>query len=380
MWGQPQEALAAHKEARAAFENLLQTNSGNNRWKSGLTWNNIGLLRIQQKQPADAVKFLQQARDVLSKFNAAQPSDEQGQRYLAATLENLASTMIQRSPTEALKFHQQAIELQNTLAEAYPSRLDFQQQLAVSYDSYGLLLTSKNGQRKAEIAFRSASSAATTALAYSLLSQSSDEGSIQTSAETAVDRYWQPDFDGFIEFPRPISAADIRSGNSLQEHPEALEESSRNERHSTELDQSEGLELNIDSSDGGASIAVAIEFFNQQTAGGFVDSGLDALNDNTQFAVIPAGGYRNGLEASIRRVNPFDDGRYAAMLTTVQSQTEGDSPTSHVGENAAMPNMAMVGLVFGVASVRSRAFGQFVETFRRLTKRLGMLLTGRTKW
>ena len=222
--------------------------------------------------------------------------------------------------------------------------------------------------------------AATTASMYSLLSQSSDDRSIQTSAETAVNHYWQQDFEGFIEFPRPISAADIRSGNSLQEHPEALENPNQVDRHSTELYQSEGLDLNIDSSDDGASIAAAIEFFNQQTAGGFVDAGLDALNDNTQFAVIPAGGYRNGLEASIGRVNPFDDGRYTAMLTTIQSQTEGDSHTSHVGENAATPNMTMVGLVFGVVSVRSRAFGQFVETFRRLTKRLGMLLTGRTKW
>ena len=215
---------------------------------------------------------------------------------------------------------------------------------------------------------------------YSLLSQSSDDRSIQTSAETAVNHYWQQDFEGFIEFPRPISAADIRSGNSLQEHPEALENPNQVDRHSTELYQSEGLELNIDSSDDGASIAAAIEFFNQQTAGGFVDAGLDALNDSTQFAVIPAGGYRNGLEASIGRVNPFDDGRYPAMLTTIQSQSEGDSPTSHVGENSATPNMAMAGLVFGVASVRSRAFSQFVETFRRLLKRMGMLLTGRTKW
>lgn len=188
------------------------------------------------------------------------------------------------------------------------------------------------------------------------------------------------DSDGLIEFPRPISPPDIRSGDSLQERAESLEDASRKESHSTELYHPDGIDVNVDSIDDGVSIAAAIEFFNQQTAGGFVDAGLDELNDNTQFAVIPAGEYGNGLEASIGRVNPFNDGRYTAMLTTLQSQTEGDSPTSHVGENATTPNMAMVGLVFGVVSVRSRAFSRFAETFRRLTKRLGMLLTGRTKW
>ena len=83
----------------------------------------------------------------------SRPDDEQGQRYLTATLENLASATSLQSPADARTFHQQAIEIQHRLTQSHPLRQDLQQQLAVSYDSFGLLLTSISEQTEAEVAF-----------------------------------------------------------------------------------------------------------------------------------------------------------------------------------------------------------------------------------
>jgi len=214
--GTPNEALAAHRDARKAFEDLLRTNPDNRDWQSGmalcdnnigllfannnsfaaadkhfklaldalteltrqipeavsrremgLTLNNIGLLRTQQNRPVEAVKCLEQASDILSSFNESHPSDEQGRQYLAATLVNLASVISGQSPADARKFHQRAIEIQSELVEANPGRLEFQQCLAVSYDSFGLLLVGMNEHSDAAVAFASAAEMQTDLLARS---------------------------------------------------------------------------------------------------------------------------------------------------------------------------------------------------------------------
>jgi hypothetical protein len=53
------------------------------------------------------------------------------------------------------------------------------------------------------------------------------------------------DSDGLIEFPRPISPPDIRSGDSLQERAESLEDASRKESHSTELYHPDGIDVKL---------------------------------------------------------------------------------------------------------------------------------------
>lgn len=204
--GTPAEALAAHDEARAAFEQLLKSDPYNDQWQSGLAlcdnnigllfanngnfaaadkhykkavevfseltsttpgglssrelglaWNNVGLLRIQQGKTAEAVEVLGRARDVLTSFNSAQPGDEQGQRYLAAALENLAGVTGRHSLADARKAHQQALDIQRKLAESHPNRMDLRQQLAVSYDSFGLMLEKLNQYPDAAMAFSNAS-------------------------------------------------------------------------------------------------------------------------------------------------------------------------------------------------------------------------------
>lgn len=178
--GSVKEAMTAHREARAAFEQLLQTDPAHQGWKSGralcdknigllfansgdfttadehyelaartlsklkiqdsdgvvrrdigLTWNNLGLLRMQQQRPAEAVRILTKSREILAAFNTSRPDDEQGQRYLTATLENLASATSLQSPADARTFHHQAIEIPHRLTQSHPLRQDLQQQLAV---------------------------------------------------------------------------------------------------------------------------------------------------------------------------------------------------------------------------------------------------------
>lgn len=203
--GTPAEALAAHEEARAAFEQLLKSNPHNDQWQLGLAlcdnnigllyanngnftaadehykkavetltalssssfnglssrdlglaWNNVGLLRIQQGKSAEAIEVLGRARDILTLFNSAQPDDELGQRYLAATLENLAGAIGHHSLADARIAHQQALDIQSKLSALNPNRMDLKQQLAVSYDSFGLMLEKRDQHPDAAMAFSNA--------------------------------------------------------------------------------------------------------------------------------------------------------------------------------------------------------------------------------
>ena len=117
--------------ARTLSKLKIQDSDGVVRRDIGLTWNNLGLLRMQQQRPAEAVRFLTKSREILAAFNTSRPDDEQGQRYLTATLENLASATSLQSPADARTFHHQAIEIPHRLTQSHPLRQDLQQQLAV---------------------------------------------------------------------------------------------------------------------------------------------------------------------------------------------------------------------------------------------------------
>ncbi len=214
--GTPAEALDAHAEARSAFEQLLKTDAENIEWQAGLAlcdnnlgllfanngnfaaadehykmaiaklsrltntvphgvfrrdlglvWNNVGLLRIQQGDASEARRILNIAREELASFNTLQPEDETSQRYLVATLENLASATSRLSLAEGREFHQRALDIQTRLAESHPNRLDLRQQLAVSYDSLGLMLAEADEHTDAVSAFAKAASLQSDLLSFS---------------------------------------------------------------------------------------------------------------------------------------------------------------------------------------------------------------------
>lgn len=198
------------------------------------------------------------------------------------------------------------------------------------------------------------------------------DSSLQDKA--AVDQFWRSNSDGFVEVTRPASTPPLPSADSslLQQESEITwADRSRHNNFSGGRNQTADEVANNDE-----ATAAAIAFFNRQTAGGFVDSAIDDLYGPSggQTAIATLGS--TGLEGSVGRLNPFDDGRHAAILTSVHAQAQEDLHTSQGNDGAASPDIAMAGLAFGLIGVRTRTFSRLWNAAQRLMNRLATVFTG----
>lgn len=202
--------------------------------------------------------------------------------------------------------------------------------------------------------------------AVPLVAQTIEQSLVDSNVldEAAVDQFWRGNFGGFVEIARPLSRPRLPSVGSaiLQQESEI-----------TATDRSRYNHLSGGRSQGGDEIAgndvataAAIAFFNRQTAGGFVDSAIEDLYGPSggQTAIATLGS--TGLEGSVGRLNPFDDGRHAAILTSVHSQAQEELHTSQGNDGAESPDIAMAGLAFGIVGVRTRILSRLWQAAQRL--------------
>jgi serine/threonine-protein kinase len=141
--GDQQDALAAHGEALAIWQQLAIANPTVIEYQRCVAGghNNIGALLRDTGKQTEALKAWERALLIRQNLADANPGVTEHQSDLAASHDNIGILLREAGKrTEALKFHERALAIQQRLADANSTVAEYQSNLAKRCNNIGLLL------------------------------------------------------------------------------------------------------------------------------------------------------------------------------------------------------------------------------------------------
>jgi tetratricopeptide (TPR) repeat protein len=142
--GRFDDALASHTRALEIFERLAAENPTVTQFQRELanSHNNIGLLLSATGRPADALASYTRALQIQERLAAENPTVTQFQSLLAMSHNNIGALLTETGrPDDALASYTRAVEIQERLVAENPTVTQFQGDLAGSHNNIGLLLS-----------------------------------------------------------------------------------------------------------------------------------------------------------------------------------------------------------------------------------------------
>lgn len=122
----------------------------------GLSLNNLGLLLSGQGSIDEARDAYRAAIALQEQEAGALGDDDRPLRYLAATYSNLAALLADQEPVAAQQSYAEAMRMQTTLADRNPHRFDYQRDLALTMNNLAALHSHSGNQAAAEALYHDA--------------------------------------------------------------------------------------------------------------------------------------------------------------------------------------------------------------------------------